>query len=59
MTNLSLSADMSLLDFGLSKIVRNDEKYTEPYATLSFIAPKALKKNPYIKTSYIVSRSID
>ena len=45
MTDLSASADIRLLDFGLSKIVGNDEKCTEPYGTLS---PKFYKESPTI-----------
>jgi len=50
MTDLSSSADMRLLDFGLSKIVGNDEKCTEPYGTLSFVAPEVLQGKPYDKS---------
>ena len=40
MTDLSSSSDIRLLDFGLSKIIRNDEKCTEPYGTLPFVTPE-------------------
>ena len=50
MTNLTLSADIRLLDFGLSKIIGNDEKCTEPYGTLSFVAPEVLQGKPYDKS---------
>ena len=50
MTDLSDSADIRLLDFGLSKIVGNDEKCTEPYGTLSFVAPEVLQGKPYDKS---------
>ena len=50
MTDLSESADIRLLDFGLSKIVGNDEKCTEPYGTLSFVAPEVLQGKPYDKS---------
>ena len=50
MTDLSSSADIRLLDFGLSKIVGNDEKCTEPYGTLSFVAPEVLQGKPYDKS---------
>ena len=50
MTDLSASADIRLLDFGLSKIVGNDEKCTEPYGTLSFVAPEVLQGKPYDKS---------
>jgi len=50
MTDLSMQADIRLLDFGLSKIVGNDEKCTEPYGTLSFVAPEVLQGKPYDKS---------
>ena len=50
MTDLSDSADIRLLDFGLSKIIGNDEKCTEPYGTLSFVAPEVLQGKPYDKS---------
>ena len=50
MTDLSLQADIRLLDFGLSKIVGNEEKCTEPYGTLSFVAPEVLQGKAYDKS---------
>ena len=50
MTDLSATADIRLLDFGLSKIIGNDEKCTEPYGTLSFVAPEVLQGKPYDKS---------
>ena len=50
MTDLTPQADIRLLDFGLSKIVGNDEKCTEPYGTLSFVAPEVLQGKPYDKS---------
>ena len=50
MTDLSAQADIRLLDFGLSKIVGNEEKCTEPYGTLSFVAPEVLQGKPYDKS---------
>ena len=50
MTDLSMSSDIRLLDFGLSKIIGNDEKCTEPYGTLSFVAPEVLQGKPYDKS---------
>ena len=50
MTDLTISSDIRLLDFGLSKIVGNDEKCTEPYGTLSFVAPEVLQGKPYDKS---------
>ena len=50
MTDLPPEADIRLLDFGLSKIVGNEEKCTEPYGTLSFVAPEVLQGKPYDKS---------
>ena len=58
MTDLSATADIRLLDFGLSKIVGNDEKCTEPYGTLSFVAPEVLQGKPYDKSGDLWSIGI-
>ena len=50
MTDLTIYSDIRLLDFGLSKIIGNDEKCTEPYGTLSFVAPEVLQGKPYDKS---------
>ena len=50
MTDLTPEADIRLLDFGLSKIIGNEEKCTEPYGTLSFVAPEVLQGKPYDKS---------
>ena len=50
MTDNTDNADIRLLDFGLSKIVGPGEKCTEPYGTLSFVAPEVLKGKPYDKS---------
>ena len=50
MTDNTDKADIRLLDFGLSKIVGPTEKCTEPYGTLSFVAPEVLKGKPYEKS---------
>ena len=50
MTDSKLTADIRLLDFGLSKIIGNDEKCTEPYGTLTFVAPEVLEGKPYDKS---------
>ena len=50
MTGLSEKADIRLVDFGLSKIIGDDEKCTEPYGTLSFVAPEILEGKPYDKS---------
>ena len=48
--DLTPEADIRLLDFGLSKIIGNEEKCTEPYGTLSFVAPEVLQGKPYDKS---------
>ena len=50
MTDHSEKADIRLLDFGLGKIVGPNQKCTEPYGTLSFVAPEVLKGKPYDKS---------
>ena len=50
MTDKSENADIRLLDFGLSKIIGPTEKCTEPYGTLSYVAPEVLKEKPYDKS---------
>ena len=47
MTDNTEHADIRLLDFGLSKIVRSGEKCTEPYGTLSYVSPEVLQDIPY------------
>lgn len=49
MTNLTDEADIRLLDFGLSKIIGPNETCTEPYGTLSYVAPEVLLEKPYTK----------
>ena len=56
MTDLTSNADIRLLDFGLSKIVGNDEKCTEPYGTLSFVAPEVFQK--YYKENLMINQLI-
>ena len=47
MTDNSDEADIRLLDFGLSKIIGPNEKCSEPYGTLSYVAPEVLLDVPY------------
>ena len=47
MTSNDEKADLRILDFGLSKIIGPDEKCTEPYGTLSYVAPEVLLDIPY------------
>ena len=49
MTTKDENADLRILDFGLSKIIGPDEKCTEPYGTLSYVAPEVLLDIPYGK----------
>jgi len=44
------TADLKLLDFGLSKIIGPNETCTEPYGTLSYVAPEVLMEKPYNKS---------
>ena len=57
MTDDSETADIKLLDFGLSKICGN-QKCTEPYGTLYFVAPEILICKPYDKSVDIWSIGI-
>jgi len=50
MTDLSEEADICLVDFGVSKIIGDDEKCTEPYDTLTFVAPEIIERKPYDKS---------
>ena len=50
MTDLSDKADIRLVDFGVSKIIGDDEKCTEPYDTLTFVAPEIIERKPYDKS---------
>jgi Ca2+-binding EF-hand superfamily protein len=47
MTDNTDQADIRLLDFGLSKIISQGEKCTEPYGTLSYVSPEVLQDIPY------------
>ena len=49
MTSNDENADLRILDFGLSKIIGPDEKCSEPYGTLSYVAPEVLLDYPYGK----------
>jgi hypothetical protein len=49
MTDNSETADIRLLDFGLSKIIGPNETCREPYGTLSYVAPEVLLEKPYTK----------
>ena len=47
MTDHTDNADIRLLDFGLSKILGPTEKCTEPFGTISYVAPEVLKQKYY------------
>jgi len=50
MTDSTDTADIRLLDFGLSKIIGPNENCTEPFGTLSYVSPEVLAEKPYNKT---------
>ena len=56
MTDESDNADIRILDFGLGKIIGPNEKCSEPYGTIIFVAPEIISKQPYSK--YVDSWSI-
>ena len=56
MTDESDNADIRILDFGLGKIIGPNEKCSEPYGTIIFVAPEIILKQPYSK--YVDSWSI-
>ncbi len=47
MTDHTDNADIRLLDFGLSKILGPTEKCSEPFGTISYVAPEVLKQKFY------------
>ena len=47
MTDTTDNADIRLLDFGLSKILRPGEKCQEPFGTISYAAPELLQGKSY------------
>ncbi len=47
MTDHTDNADIRLLDFGLSKILGPTEKCSEPFGTISYVAPEVLKQKSY------------
>jgi len=49
MSDKSDEAQLKLIDFGLSKIIGPNETCTEPYGTLSYVAPEVLMERPYSK----------
>lgn len=49
MSDKSEDSTLKLIDFGLSKIIGPNETCTEPYGTLSYVAPEVLMEKPYNK----------
>ena len=49
MTSNEDNADIKILDFGLGKILGPNEYCTEPYGTLSYVAPEVLLEKSYNK----------
>jgi serine/threonine protein kinase len=49
MENNSDSADLKIVDFGLSKIIGPNETSLDPFGTLSYVAPEVLLQKPYGK----------
>ena len=47
MTDNSDFAAPKLIDFGLAKIIGPQEKASEPFGTLGYVAPEILQKKPY------------
>ena len=39
--------EVKIMDFGLSKIIGPAERATEPYGTLSYVAPEVLREKAY------------
>ena len=58
MTEDSDNSDMKLLDFGLSKIIGPSETCTEPFGTISYVAPEVLQEKPYDQKSDLWSVGI-
>ena len=49
MVNRTDYSELKLVDFGLSKILGPNETCTEPFGTLSYVAPEVLLQKPYGK----------
>jgi serine/threonine protein kinase len=43
-------SDIKIVDFGLAKMVGPNEKCTEPFGTLAYVAPEVLMQQPYDKS---------
>ena len=49
LTNKNDISSLKIMDFGLSKILGPNEKATDGFGTLSFVAPEVLVRKPYNK----------
>ena len=49
MTTSEDDAKPKLVDFGLSKIIGPKETCSDPFGTLSYVAPEVLLQKPYDK----------
>jgi len=47
MSSKENDATPKLVDFGLSKIIGPNEKASEPFGTVGYVAPEVLKRQPY------------
>ena len=47
MTDTTEQSVPKLVDFGLAKIIGPNEKASEPFGTLGYVAPEILEKKPY------------
>lgn len=47
MVDDSDSSDLKIVDFGLSKIIGPNELTSDPFGTLSYVAPEVLLQKPY------------
>ena len=47
MTEKSVTAEIKIMDFGLSKMMHHGEKVADGFGTLSFVAPEVLVRKPY------------
>ena len=50
LTNNTENYDIKLADFGLAMILGPNEKSTQPFGTVSYVAPEVLKSVPYDKS---------
>jgi serine/threonine protein kinase len=47
MSDKTDKAIAKIVDFGLSKIMGQNEKTDEPFGTVGYVAPEVLRKEPY------------